>query len=329
MQDRGERAKSLTFRTQSPFSRACMIICLTKSVAVRAFTVLTPSRAPPSFAFQFFSCDAGTCSAGAASVGDSAARVSPTGGAADTFLSSSSYVLRGRSSSGGGGSGGGGNAGSLVGRGVNPTSSAGSAFLAGGRRAAAARLYGFRLDAATDSSSPAESDGKPHLSPSPVPGGGGEEKSSTCEASVRDGPGNDEGGPAKLKSGGDTSTADGGGDDGGKGGESRDDLFAKIAAPHVTAFLRTALLMIHVCMSGTEESDNRREENGGDGSVAKGGVSASRALAPGVTGADGSLLPTSDDLFQPLCQFFGFSETAEALLSEPGLIDSARRYIPR
>ncbi|CAM9788127.1 unnamed protein product, partial [Ectocarpus sp. 8 AP-2014] len=108
----------------------------------------------------------------------------------------------------------------------------------------------------------------------------------------------------------------------GSGSGGGGDRYVRVAGPHVTAFLRTALLMVHICMQPPSPSSLDPEE-------ASGTAGGSDGLEEKVGGNNGSgrlgLLPSADDAFSPLCRFFGFPTSAEALLAEPGLLDAARR----
>lgn len=97
-------------------------------------------------------------------------------------------------------------------------------------------------------------------------------------------------------------------------GGSRD-RYTRVAAPHVTAFLRAALLALSVCF---HDRLPVVEEDGMDDGEGPG--------REGVASADGAPLPSADDAFEPLCRFFGFPASAEEMLSQPGLIEASRRY---
>ncbi|CAN0257990.1 unnamed protein product, partial [Ectocarpus sp. 13 AM-2016] len=117
-----------------------------------------------------------------------------------------------------------------------------------------------------------------------------------------------------------TECSSGSGSGGGGGGGDR---YVRVAGPHVTAFLRTALLMVHICMQPPPSSSLDPEEaagtaGGSDGLEEKAGNNGSGGLG---------FLPSADDAFSPLCRFFGFPTSAEALLAEPGLLDAARRCL--
>lgn len=98
-------------------------------------------------------------------------------------------------------------------------------------------------------------------------------------------------------------------------GGSRD-RYARVAAPHVTAFLRAALLALPVCFHDrlpVAEDDGMYDDEGPGGE--------------GMAGANGPPpLPSADDAFEPLCRFFGFPVSAEEMMSQPGLIEASRRY---
>lgn len=108
-------------------------------------------------------------------------------------------------------------------------------------------------------------------------------------------------------------------------GDGAGDVYVRVAKEHVTAFLRTALLMLHVCMGrgAGDDGDGGGAQQGNRGSVGafpKYGLTVGRTL-----GADGSALPASDDEFTSLCRYFAFPESAEAMLSDPGIVSAARR----
>lgn len=96
-----------------------------------------------------------------------------------------------------------------------------------------------------------------------------------------------------------------------KSGDSDGDRYLRLAANHVTAFLRTAFLLIQVCM-GREE-----QEEGEDRSAGRMGVGA------GVDKA--GLGVPSEDTFKGLCSFFGFPDSAEAFLSDRTAVNTARK----
>lgn len=108
-------------------------------------------------------------------------------------------------------------------------------------------------------------------------------------------------------------------------GDGAGDVYVRVAKEHVTTFLRTALLMLHVCMGRGDRDDGNGEDAQKGNRVTVGpfpmyGLTAGRSL-----GADGSELPASDDEFTSLCRFFAFPESAEAMLSDPGIVSAARR----
>lgn len=165
-----------------------------------------------------------------------------------------------------------------------------------------------------------------------LPGGrrAGAERVQTFSIGVGGGGGGADGGDG---GGGGGDVGGGGGGEIGRGSVSGD-RYLRAAAAHVIAFLRTALLMVHVCMTPEEDEDEDTNSlglgrGGGGGGEGRGGESefARSVFDVGMAvGADGTSLPSSDDEFLPLCRFFGFPESAEALLSQPGLVDAARRY---
>ncbi|CAB1103163.1 unnamed protein product [Ectocarpus sp. CCAP 1310/34] len=114
-----------------------------------------------------------------------------------------------------------------------------------------------------------------------------------------------------------------GGGGGGASGASGGDRYVRVAGPHVTVFLRTALLMVHICMQPPSSSSLDPEEASG---TAGGSDGLEEKVANNGSGRLG-LLPSADDAFSPLCRFFGFPTSAEALLAEPGLLDAARRWL--
>lgn len=101
----------------------------------------------------------------------------------------------------------------------------------------------------------------------------------------------------------------------GGGGGGGHDRYSRVAAPHVTAFLRAALLALSVCF---HDRLPIAEEGGMYDGESPGGE--------GMAGANSPPLPSADDAFEPLCRFFGFPASAEAMLSQPGLIEASRRY---
>ena len=111
-------------------------------------------------------------------------------------------------------------------------------------------------------------------------------------------------------------TGSGGSDGGGRSNLS--DRYTSVAAPHVTAFLRAALLVLHLCFHDLAE-----HESAGEGQPPAAGV---EGRGRGLIGADGTPFPSADDAFEPLCRFFGFPASTEAILSQPGLVEAARRY---
>lgn len=129
----------------------------------------------------------------------------------------------------------------------------------------------------------------------------------------------------------------GGTGSGGGGGSSSSDRYVRLAGAHVTAFLRTALLMVHVCMGSLPPSHQETTppaETQAAPPSPPGAASSKKAVegsgehsSPGPAWTDGAAtcLPSADDKFLPLCRFFGFPSSAEALLAEPGLVDAARR----
>lgn len=165
--------------------------------------------------------------------------------------------------------------------------------LPGGRRAAAERVRTFSVQADDYSADKAEDEGVGKLPPpTAMTAALGGEKT------------------------GDAATGCGGGGGG--------DRYVRLAGAHVTAFLRTALLMVHVCME-TPPLPPPPRGAGAENVVEGAGVPS----APGPAWADGgaACLPSADDKLSPLCRFFGFPTSAEALMAEPGLVDAARRCV--
>lgn len=149
---------------------------------------------------------------------------------------------------------------------------------------------------------------------------------SVGDGSGGDGGGGDDGAAAAAAAAGGSgvgkmpaSTTECGSGSGGGSGASGGDRYVRVAGSHVTAFLRTALLMVHICMKPPSPSSLDPDEASGGGS--DGLEEKVRNNGSGRLG----LLPSADDAFSPLCRFFGFPRSAEALLAEPGLLDAARR----
>lgn len=97
------------------------------------------------------------------------------------------------------------------------------------------------------------------------------------------------------------------------------DRYVRLAAEHVTAFLRTALLLVRLCMGSPEQ---QQPEGVGGAGGSRGGGRGREEESGGVL-CDGPI----EDTFEGLCRLFEFPETAEAFLADTGAMNAARRCV--
>ena len=296
---------------------SCVVVTCVFPKPTHATRHDTPLRLPT---FDCFGCASRTSdSDGSAALASAAAASATSGGRSGCrrIVPRDHHVsLWGGNNTGDGGDGGGGGGG---GGGGDPLQ------LPGGRRAAAERVRTFSVRADDYSMHELEAE---DVGKSPAQTAMPQGAESMYDA--LSGYGGGGGGSGGSGSGGS-----------GSGSDHGSDRYVRLAGAHVTAFLRTSLLMVHVCMETSSPLNQETptpagaqatpppppRAGAGSERIAQG--SGARPSAGPAWAEDGmaACLPGADDKFLPLCEYFGFPSSAETLLAEPGLMSAARRCV--